>query len=77
MRNFSVFRQQKKNKVSDIALAPSEKLVYSSLDLHSKSLWELEECTSLSLADLSGSLLALEARGLIREVERNYYVKVR
>lgn len=74
---FSDFRQQKKNKVSDIALAPSEKLVYSSLDLHSKSLWELEECTSLSLADLSGSLLALEARGLIREVERNYYVKVR
>lgn len=74
---FPDFRQQKKNKVSDIALAPSEKLVYSSLDLHSKSLWELEECTSLSLADLSGSLLALEARGLIREVERNYYVKVR
>ena len=74
---FPDFRQQKKNKVSDIALAPSEKLVYSSLDLHSKSLWELEECTSLSLADLSGGLLALEARGLIREVERNYYVKVR
>lgn len=74
---FPDFRQQKKNKVSDIALAPSEKLVYSSLDLHSKSLWELEECTSLSLADLSGSLLALEAKGLIREVERNYYVKVR
>lgn len=74
---FPDFRQQKKNKVSDIALAPSEKLVYSSLDLHSKSLWELEECTSLSLADLSGSLLALEAKGLIREEERNYYVKVR
>ena len=74
---FPDFRQQKKNKVSDIALAPSEKLVYSSLDLHSKSLWELEECTSLSLADLSGSLLALEAKGIIREVERNYYVKVR
>ena len=74
---FPDFRQQKKNKVSDIALAPSEKLVYSSLDLHSKSLWELEECTSLSLADLSGSLLALETKGLIREVERNYYVKVR
>lgn len=74
---FPDFRHQKKNKVDDIALAPSEKLVYSSLDLHSKSLWELEECTSLSLADLSGSLLALEAKGLVREMERNYYVKVR
>ena len=74
---FPDFRHQKKNKVDDIALAPSEKLVYSSLDLHSKSLWELEECTSLSLSDLSGSLLALEAKGLVREMERNYYVKVR
>lgn len=74
---FPDFRRQKKNKVADIALAPSEKLVYSSLDLHSKSLWELEECTSLSLADLSGSLLALEAKGLVKEMERNYYVKVR
>lgn len=74
---FPDFLHQKKNKVDDIALAPSEKLVYSSLDLHSKSLWELEECTSLSLADLSGSLLALEAKGLVREMERNYYVKVR
>lgn len=74
---FPDFRRQKKNKVADIALAPSEKLVYSSLDLHSKSLWELEECTSLSLADLSGSLLALEKKGLVREMERNYYVKMR
>lgn len=74
---FPDFRRQKKNKVADIALAPSEKLVYSSLGLHSKSLWELEECTSLSLADLSSSLLALEAKGLVREMERNYYVKMR
>ncbi len=74
---FPDFRRQKKEKVSDIALAPSEKLVYSSLGLHSKSLWELEECTSLSLADLSSSLLSLEEKGLVRELERNYYVKVK
>ena len=70
------YRQQKKRKALHITLAPSEKLVYSSLGLHSKSLWELLECTSLSPAELSGCLLSLEQKGLAREVERNYYVKV-
>lgn len=74
---FPDFREQKKRRTLNITLAPSEKLVYSSLGLHSKSLWELAECTSLSLADLSGSLLALEEKGFAKEVERNYYVKVR
>ncbi len=59
----------------DLTLAPAEKLVYSSLDLHSKSLWELEECTVLSLAELSESLLSLEMKGLISETERNCYVR--
>lgn len=75
-QSFPDFRAQKKKKVTDIALAPSEKLVYSSLDLHSKSLWELEECTSLSLSELGSSLLGLEKKGLIRELERNYYVRM-
>lgn len=73
---FPDYRQQKKRKALHITLAPSEKLVYSSLGLHSKSLWELLECTSLSPAELSGCLLSLEQKGLAREVERNYYVKV-
>lgn len=73
---FPDYRQQKKRKALHITLAPSENLVYSSLGLHSKSLWELLECTSLSPAELGGCLLALEQKGLAREVERNYYVKV-
>lgn len=73
---FPDYRQQKKRKALHITLAPSEKLVYSSLGLHSKSLWELLECTSLSPAELGGCLLSLEQKGLAREVERNYYVKV-
>lgn len=72
---FPDYRQQKKRKALHITLAPSEKLVYSSLGLHSKSLWELLECTSLSPAELGGCLLSLEQKGLAREVERNYYVK--
>lgn len=74
---FPEFREQKKRQALHITLAPSEKLVYSSLGLHSKSVWELQECTLLSLADLSSSLWALEQKGLAGEVERNYYVRVR
>lgn len=74
---FPDYRTQKKRKGADIRLAPSENLVYSSLGLHSKSLWELAECTSLSLAELGGCLLSLEKKGLAREAERNYYVKVK
>ena len=59
----------------DFTLAPSEKLVYSSLDLHSKSLWELMERTSLSIEELGTALLSLELRGLVRETDRNYYAR--
>lgn len=74
--NFSGYKK-KKNKLSeDFALAPAEKLVYSSLGLQSRSLWELEACTALSLAELGDALLALEMKGLAKETQRNYYVRV-
>ncbi len=60
-----------------LGLAPAEKLVYSIFGLHGNSLWELEEKTSLALSDLSDALLSLEYRGLIREIEQNFYVKVK
>lgn len=72
---FPNYMPVKKQLSEDLTLAPAEKLVYSSLGLHSKSLWELEECTFLSLAELSESLLSLEMKGLIKETERNYYAR--
>jgi DNA processing protein len=75
----SVFPENKagKKKMSDaLLLAPTEKLVYSSLGLHSKSLWELEACTALSLAELSQCLLSLEIKGLVKETERGYYARM-
>jgi DNA processing protein len=74
----SVFPENKaqKKQMSDaLLLAPTEKLVYSSLGLHSKSLWELEVCTVLSLAELSECLLSLEMKGLVKETERGYYAR--
>ncbi|MDY3250418.1 MAG: DNA-processing protein DprA [Candidatus Choladocola sp.] len=70
---FPDYRKKQKKLSEDLILAPSEKLVYSSLGLHSKSIWELEECTALSLAEMSECLMSLELKGLIRETERNCY----
>ncbi|MCD8336278.1 MAG: DNA-processing protein DprA [Lachnospiraceae bacterium] len=60
-----------------IPLAPGEKLVYSKVGLHGKSLWELQENTALSLSDLCDSLLSLELKGLIKETEQNFYIKMK
>ena len=49
--------------------------MYSSLGLQSKTLWELEECTVLSVAELSGALFSLEEKGLIRETQRGCYMR--
>lgn len=75
-RIFPDYKDMKKELTDQSALAPSEKLVYSSLGLQPKSIWELEECTVMSLAELSGILLSLEMKGLIRETERSYYVRL-
>lgn len=74
---FPDYKGKNKQLSEDIALAPAEKLVYSSLGLHTKSLWELEESTSLTLPELSDSLLSLEFKGLVRETERNYYARMK
>ena len=65
--------RQKKWCKEDLTLAPAEKLVYSSFDLHSKTLWELAECTGLSLSELGSSLLSLEEKGYIRETGQNTF----
>jgi DNA processing protein len=73
---FSGNEGNNQNLFKELALAPDEKLVYSSLDLQSKSIWELAEHTVLPLAQLSESLLSLEQKGLIRETEHGRYARV-
>ena len=75
-----IFPEQKMGtgKFSEkFTLAPAEKLVYSSLGLHAKSVWELEEGTALSLTELSKALFSLEMQGLVKEQDRNYYIKLK
>ncbi len=73
---FPEYKKRKKQLSDDFALAPEEKLVYSSLDFHAKSVWELEEQTMLPLAELGSSLLSLELKGLAKETERSYYARL-
>lgn len=72
---FSDYKKENRKLSGKLALAPGEKLVYSSLDLHSKTLWELEDCTALSLAELGEVLMSLELKGLVCEKERGCYVR--
>ena len=76
----SVFPEQitgRKKFSESFTLAPVEKLVYSSLGLHAKSVWELEEGTALSLKEISAALLSLEMQGLIKEQDRNHYIRLK
>lgn len=70
-------KQMQSKTTANIPLAPAEKLVYSKVGLHGKSLWELQENTALSLSDLCDSLLSLELKGLLKETEQNFYVKMK
>jgi DNA processing protein len=70
-------KTKKINQSEEVVLAPAEKLVYSNVDLTSKSLWELEACTALPFPELGEALMALELKGLIRETERGRYVRTK
>ena len=75
-----IFPEQRKNErefSEKFTLAPAEKLVYSSLGLHAKSVWELEAETALTPAELGNVLWTLEQKELVKETDRNYYVKMK
>ncbi len=73
---FGVSGKEKAEISMELTLAPSEKLVYSNLDLHARSLSDLQSDTGLSFSELGEILLRLELDGLARETAKNYYAKV-
>ncbi len=60
-----------------IMLESEEKLVYSCLDFEPRSLRELLERTRLQISTLLEHLVTLQLNGYVREVSKNYYVKVK
>ena len=62
-----------KNK---LPLEKSQRLVYSCLDLHPKSMEEISGETGLDPVTLAQLLDGLEERGLVRETWQNHYISV-
>lgn len=82
LKQLNIFTENKKNskkniQKSQLGLAPEEKWVYSNLDLSPKSLEEISEKTDLPVGKLCGILLQLELEGLVTEIAKNQYVRLR
>ena len=60
-----------------ILLETKENIVYSCLDLHPRNVDWLIGKTGMSVAELLDILMQLELKGFIREISKNYYVKVK
>lgn len=58
-------------------LAKDERLVYSSLDLQPRHIEEILRQTKLDIDRTCDILLGLETVGLIKEIYRNYYIRLR
>ena len=66
---------QKGNK-SEKMLESPEFMVYSCLDLFPKGTNQLMKETGLSVTELMERLITLELNGYVKEVSRNYYIRL-
>ena len=57
-------------------LETTEKVVYSCLDLFPKGTDQLMKETGLSVTELMERLITLELNGYVKEVSRNYYIRL-
>ena len=67
----------KKSDSEKILLELSENLVYGGLDLQPQSLDELIRKTGLSVPDVLNELVRLEMMGVVKEISKNNYVKLK
>lgn len=67
--------QRENHRETKKMLETDENMVYSSVGLYPKSVEELLKETKLPAAELVGLLAALEIKGYIQEISKNYYIK--
>ncbi len=79
LEELGIFYQKKLEKSADnkILLESAEILLYSGLDFHPKSVHQMINETGLTVSEVLEALMGLELKGYIREVSKNYYVKVK
>ena len=58
-------------------LETTENMVYSRLDLYPRNVSSLIEETALSANEVVEVLVSLELKGYVREVSKNYYIKLK
>lgn len=64
-----------KNRETKKMLERDEDMVYSSVGLYPKSIECLMDETSLSASEIIRLLVALEIKGYIKEISKNYYIR--
>ena len=70
--------KSRQNKSSEKKVLESpENMVYSCVDLFPKGLQELAQETKLAPEILMEELITLELQGFVKEISKNYYVKMR
>ncbi len=68
--------KQKKNKKPRNPLETKEKLLYSCVDLHPRSLQQIASEVKLPIQEVMAVLTVLEMKGFIEEPMKNYYARV-
>lgn len=68
--------KEKSKEENKKVLETTENMVYSCLGLFPKSVSEIVAVTGLPAQELVRTLAYLEIKGLIREVSKNYYIKI-
>lgn len=66
----------KKDKNKKVLESP-ENMVYSRLDLYPKNISQLLEETALPAEKVTALLVSLEIQGYIKEISKNYYIKIK
>ncbi len=79
LEELGIFHKKKMKNATEneILLESPEKLVYSCLDFYPKSMNQIIEETGLTISALMQIVINLEWKGFIKEVSKNYYVKVK
>ena len=72
-----VMQNSQNRSVEKILLETTEKLVYSCLDLQPQNLGDLIQRTKLSVPELLDVLIRLEMMGIVGEISKNHYVKLK
>ncbi len=70
-------KHQKSDLNKKILLETSENIVYSCLCFHPQNIETILSATKFSVGELLNTLVALELKGLVKEISKNNYVKIR